>query len=155
MSKTGKYWLKRVLIAVVIIGLLGAGVAWYLINEKFSDTQSVKADYTVDAPAFIKEFEKDAAGANKKYTDKIVAVSGIVAATENPSDTITNIKFTDTATGSYAIFAFQGQHLKEAQQVKEGDKVAIKGSCSGGNFSEILGFTSIEFKRCALETTSK
>ena len=154
MSKTGTYWLKRAGIAIVIVGIIGAGAAWYLMNEQFGDTKSVKADYSVESAAFIKEFEKDTKAANVKYTDKIISVSGRVAATENPTDTTTNIKFTDTTTGSYTIFAFQGQHLQDARQLKEGDHVAIKGSCSGGNFSEILGFTSIEFKRCALATSS-
>lgn len=150
MSKKSNYWLKRGLLAILVIGLLGAGFAWYLIQEKFSDTSTVKADFTVPSNTFIKEFETDATAANQKYTNKIVAVTGIVSEKEAPSDSITNIKFVDTTTGSYAIFAFQGQHMQEAQKLKQGDKIAVKGSCSGGHFSEILGFTAIEFKRCAL-----
>lgn len=151
MNTKGKYWLKRVVLAIAVIGIAGAALAWYLINEKFTDTSLEKAAFEVEAPAFIAEFEKDAVSANKKYTDKIIAVTGRISAVENSADTITNVKFTDTTTGSYAIFAFQGQHLSDARKLSEGQSVTIKGSCSGGNFSEILGFTSIEFKRCALD----
>ena len=42
------------------------------------DTASLKADYTVEAIPFIKEFEKDYKAANKKYAEKIIAVKGIV-----------------------------------------------------------------------------
>ncbi|RXK82967.1 OB-fold protein [Filimonas effusa] len=155
MSKKSNYWLKRGLLVIIGIALLGAGFAWYLIREKFSDTSIVKADYTVTASSFIKEFEKEAGAANQKYTNKIIEVSGNVSEKEAPSDSVTNIKFIDTATGSYVIFAFQGQHMKEAQNLKQGAPVAIKGACSGGHFSEILGFTAIEFKRCALANTAK
>ena len=85
----------------------------------------------------------------KKYTDKIVTVTGRVSAVE-AADTTVNIKFTDSTTGSYAIFAFQEQHLNEAKTVKPGDSISIKGSCSGGIYSMILGYHSISFKRCAL-----
>ena len=61
-----------------------------------------------------------------------------------------NIKFVDTTSGSYAIFAFQEQHIAETKTVKVGDSVSIKGSCSGGILSEILGTESITFKRCTL-----
>jgi hypothetical protein len=66
------------------------------------------------------------------------------------ADTTANIKFIDTTTGSFAIFAFQQQHLDEAKSVKAGDSVSIKGSCSGGTYSEILGVEKIDFKRSAL-----
>ena len=54
------------------------------------------------------------------------------------------------STGSYVIFAFQSQHLAEAKSIKQGDDVSIKGSCSGGAYSEILEAEFITFKRCAL-----
>jgi hypothetical protein len=57
----------------------------------------------------------------------------------------------DTTTGSYAIFAFQQNHMAEAKALKPGDKVTIKGSCSDGVYSEILGTYFISFKRSTVE----
>jgi len=54
---------------------------------------------------------------------------------------------TDTTTGSYLIFAFQEQHMTEAKKIKRGDDIVIKGSCSDGVYSEILGTYFISFKR--------
>ena len=79
----------------------------------------------------------------------MITVSGTVSEIE-PADTTVNIKFIDTTSGSYAIFAFQEQHIAEAKTLKVGDSVSIKGSCSGGVFSEILGTEFITFKRCAI-----
>jgi hypothetical protein len=62
-----------------------------------------------------------------------------------------NIKMTDTATGSYLIFAFQQQHLDQAKSLKPGDKATIKGSCSDGIYSEILGTYFVSFKRSTIE----
>jgi len=140
---------KKVLIGVLVLIAVGGAVAWYILTEKFSDTSAQKADYSVNATDFIKEFEKSDSLANKKYIEKIITVNGTVSEVE-AADTTANIKFVDSTNGSYIIFAFQQQHMAEAKQLKQGDKVSIKGSCSGGTYSEILGTEYISFKRCAI-----
>lgn len=141
--------LKRIATGALIILLAGAGIYWYVATEKFSDTKEQEAAFSVNAAGFINEFALDINAANAKYAEKIIAVTGIVSATET-ADTTINIKMTDPATGSYIIFAFQDQHLDEAKTVKTGDSVSIKGSCSGGVYSDILGVHSITFKRSTL-----
>lgn len=144
---------KKVLKWLLISGsslLLIAIVAYfYYATRTHEDMTGQKVDYTVEAIPFIKEFEKDYKAANKKYAEKIIAVTGTVTATE-PADTTMNIKMTDTTTGSYLIFAFQEQHMAEAKKIKPGEAVVIKGSCSDGIYSEILGTYFISFKRCAV-----
>jgi len=138
------------LIGGSILLVAGLAVYFYYATRTHEDTAALKVDYTVKAIPFIKEFEKDYKAANKKYAEKIIAVKGIVTATE-PADTTVNIKMADTTTGSYLIFAFQNQHMPEAKRVKEGDEVVIKGSCSDGVYSEILGTYFISFKRSTIE----
>ena len=142
--------LKWLLIGGGSLLLIGIAVYFYYATRIHEDTADLKVDYTVEAIPFIKEFEKDYKAANKKYAEKIIAVKGTVTATE-PADTTMNIKMTDTTTGSYLIFAFQDQHMFEAKKLKEGDNVIIKGSCSDGVYSEILGTYFISFKRSTVE----
>ena len=130
--------------------LLGGAVYFYFATLTHDDTAKLKVDYTVEAIPFIKEFEKDYQAANKKYAEKIISVRGLVTATE-PADTTMNIKMTDTTTGSYLIFAFQDQHMAEAKKLKPGDQAVIKGSCSDGIYSEILGTYFVSFKRSTIE----
>ena len=137
------------MIALFVLLLAGGGVIWWLFTLKYDDTAIVKADYTVNALEFIKEFKQDMPGANKKYSEKIIVVNGTVSAIE-AADTTANIKMIDTTSGAYIIFAFQQQHLNEAKQMKAGEKVSIKGSCSNGAFSTILETEYISFKRCAV-----
>lgn len=138
--------------AVIAGGLLlsGGAVYFYFATLTHDDTAKLKVDYTVEAIPFIKEFEKDYQAANKKYAEKIISVRGLVTATE-PADTTMNIKMTDTTTGSYLIFAFQDQHMAEAKKLKPGDQAVIKGSCSDGIYSEILGTYFVSFKRSTIE----
>ena len=138
--------LKWLLIGGGALLLTGIAIYFYYATRTHDDTAALDADYTVEAIPFIKEFENGYQAANKKYAEKIIAVKGTVTATE-PADTTLNVKMTDTTTGSYLIFAFQEQHMAKAKELKEGDYVVIKGSCSDGVYSEILGTYFISFKR--------
>jgi hypothetical protein len=141
--------LKGLLISGSFLLLTGAALYFYFATLTYEDTAAIKAEYTVEAIPFIKEFEQNIKTTNNKYVEKIIAVSGLVTATL-PADTTINIEMKDTTTGSYLIFAFQQQHLDKAKKIKAGDRVTVKGSCSDGVFSEILGTYFISFKRCTI-----
>lgn len=144
-----KPWLKKIIITAVFIFIVAGAVIWYVFSAKFADTTGQKVDYTVDAIELIHEFQKNDRLANTKYAEKMLVVKGTISQVE-AADTTVNIKFTDSLSGAYAIFAFQRQQMPIAKGLKEGDKVAIKGSCSGGTYSEILSTEYISFKRCVL-----
>jgi len=140
---------KKWMLAFLVLLLAGSVVVWFIFTEKHDDTATVKADYTVQAIDFIKEFQQNMTEANKKYSEKIIIVNGTVSAIET-ADTTANIKMIDTLSNAYIIFAFQQQHLADARQMQVGDEVSIKGSCSNGSFSNILETEYITFKRCAV-----
>jgi len=141
--------LKSIILLVIIVVLAFAGGVLYVFTKKFTDITKEKVNYTITAFDLINEFKNNDSLANKKYAEKIITVTGLVTEVES-ADTTVNIKMADTTSGSYAIFAFQQQNLTEAKAIKEGDKVSIKGSCSGGAYSQILETEFITFKRCAL-----
>lgn len=150
MQTTNKRtWLKKILlIALILVFAVAIGI-YLIFTEKFEDTGKQTAVFAISANNLLKEFQQNDNAANKKYAEKIILVNGKISETET-ADTTINIKMIDTLTGSYIIFAFQEQHIKEAKQLKEGDIVSIKGSCSGGTYSKILETEFISFKRCAL-----
>ena len=150
MSKTKRPWQKRLLISILILAGIGAAIYWYIATEKFADTKDREAAFTVNAIDFIREFRKDDSVSNKKYREKIITVNGRVSELESPDSATVNIKFIDTTTGDYTIFAFQEQYLSEAKSVKVGDSVSVKGSCSGSIYSNLLYAYNIGFIRCTL-----
>ena len=148
-KKGSKSLIKKILIAGFILLIVGAVSIWYIFSLKFTDTSEQKSDYVVNAIDFIHEFEKSDSLANLKYSEKIITVNGTVSEIE-AADTTLNLKMTDSISGSYIIFGFQKANLAEPKRVKVGDKLSIKGSCSGGAFSEILEVEYITFKRCVI-----
>lgn len=142
-------WFKRILLTGTVLLIIGGIAIWYIFTEKFTDTTKETSTYSLNAMDMIHEFQTNDSLANKKYAEKIITVNGRISKAE-AVDTTVNIKMMDTLTDAYIIFAFQQQHLKEAKQLKEGDSVSIKGSCSGGTYSKILETEFITFKRCTV-----
>ncbi len=142
-------WFKIVLFGFLALLIIGGGIYWYIATDKFQATKDRESAYTVTALDFIHAFELNNEAANKKYTNEIITVNGTVSEIE-AADSSMNIKFTDTTSGSYIIFAFQKQYLAEAKMVKQGDNVSIKGACSGGIFSRLRKATAINFQRSTL-----
>lgn len=137
--------------------LVGPVIAWgsfkigekYIMGQTHSATENVKADYTVNADALISEFVSNDTAANKKYLEKVLVVNGNVSSAEIQPDSTSTVKFADS-TGSYAIFSLEKDQFEQAKKIQAGTAVSLKAVCSGSIFSEILGTTSISFKRATL-----
>jgi len=144
-------WLR---LFILLIGPLAAWIGFIIIEKKtagetYDDSSTVKSAYTVWSQDLIREFRENDSLANTKYREQILTVTGRVSETEAPNDSTINIKISDS-TGSFAIFPFLAPYVEKARQLKPGDSVMIKASCSGGIYSDILETETITFKRCAL-----
>ncbi len=140
----------RIFWALFALGLgIGGSIAYYLITEKFEDTKLVKAEHTVNALDFLKEFQANDSLANATYRDRIVELKGRISAIEWP-DTTANIKMEAPGSSDYLIFALQPGDAKEVRNLQAGDSIAVRAACSGGQYFSILNSRSIQFKRATL-----
>jgi hypothetical protein len=144
---------KSVLIKIawLVLGPVVAFIAYkagekYIYGETHKATENVQADFTLTADALIKEFTVNDTATTRKYKEKVLVVTGLVNATEIREDSTSTIKFADS-TGSYAIFPLEKDQFEEVKKIQPGVEVSMKGVCSGGTFSRILGVTKIDFKR--------
>lgn len=141
-------WLKK--LGWIIIGPLFAYAGFIMINkmvmnETREETANLKTDFTISAPALLTEFLANDSAANKKYREKIVAINGNATEVEISKDSTVNVKFADS-TGSYIVLPFEKKYFETTRNLKAGDPIDAKGSCSGSIRSEILGITSVSFK---------
>ncbi len=118
----------------------------YVLGETHQATENVKVDYTLNATDLIKEFTSGDTAVNNKYREKVIVLNGQPSAIDFLPDSTSTIKFADS-TKSYAIFSFEKNEYEKVKAIKPGNQVSLKGICSGGIFSEILGTTVITFKR--------
>ncbi|MCY7311956.1 MAG: hypothetical protein LH619_14360 [Chitinophagaceae bacterium] len=138
----------------IIIGPVFVFASFKLIEKKImaethKDTINVKADYTLGADDLIKEFLSNDTATNKKYREKMLVVNGNVSTVDIRDDSTSNVKFADTS-GYFINISLEKDQFDKVKNIKPGDPVSLKGVCSGSFFSEILGTTSIDFKRATL-----
>lgn len=145
-------WLKKGI--WILIGPVLAFSAYkmgekYVMAETFTQTEELKADYTINAQDLVREFLDNDTAANNKYREKIIVVNGTPTQVERSADSTTMVQFADS-TGSYVAFSFEKDKFGAVKDLQAGKPVSLKGSCSGSIYSEILGTTAITFKRATI-----
>lgn len=145
-------WLKKT--GWLLLGPVFAftGFKWVersVWNETHKNTTEIKAAYNMAADTFISEFITNDSAANNKYREKIIEIHGDVSQVTINSDSTSAINF-ESSDGSYIAFAFEKEEYNNIANVKVGDHITVKGSCSGSIYSDILGTSSISFKRSTI-----
>lgn len=146
-----KKWVLKILFLIAPVA-----VSWFAfsqvkksqLTEKTSATNTLKADYTIDALPLINEFVSADSAANAKYREKVIVVNGIISEL-NATDSTATLSMADS-TGSYAIFDFEKEQAVKVKALKTGNAVSVKGLCSGSIYSDILGTQTISFKHAII-----
>ncbi|MGZ3910960.1 MAG: OB-fold protein [Flavisolibacter sp.] len=141
----------RKLILLVVLLAIGAGV-YYAYREYHRvnrDLKGSRADFTTDALSLIDHFAKDSSGAGKKYTDKLVSVSGTVKSIDTNGNPVV-IALGQTGQMSSVQCSMDSVYASEYSKIKEGDLLTIKGMCTGGRTEDLFG-TDVILNRCVLE----
>ena len=120
---------KIALSLAFIIFIAVAGIAVYLFNKQHKDLRNTKPDYVVTAADLLKEFEADETGASAKYVNKVLEVSGIIESLNSGEDKTVSIVLKTESDFSTVICTFQ-QAINPADYTR-GDKITLKGECSG------------------------
>lgn len=134
---------------VMLVIVSGVAFGLYKFNLKHSDLRKVKPAYTLGSTELFAAFETDETSASAKYLNKVVEVSGNVAAIEYGSaDSTLSITLRPEDQFSGVICTFSGIKDQSQVSVKIGDMVSIRGECSGMLMDVLLN-------NCALVITEK
>jgi hypothetical protein len=117
-----------VFLAALIFVLTGIYIGVYEFYRQAADTTGLKAEFSITASALQKQFADDETGSSSKYINKILEVSGIVISVNEAEGNRKNIALKTDDAMSSVICTLQPN---AAAQVKEGDRITIKGECSG------------------------
>ena len=140
-------------IMIVAFGLVaGLIVAVYLFNKPKRDIAKTTAEYSLTATQLLTEFTQNEQAANAKYLSsaygKVIRVSGTIGEIDQAGDTVLNILLKEPTTGSGSINCSMAiSEIPKAKSLKMGDKVAVKGECTG-----YLNITNeVSMVKCLLE----
>lgn len=121
---------KKIIIAIIVLGIVGAIVGYKMYNKPHVDVAEASADIRISANEILNEFSNDETKANTKYLDKIVAVQGEVSSikTEKEKGIIT-LKTNDDF-GSILCHLSEAS-TKNMNDLKVGQNIIVKGICTG------------------------
>jgi hypothetical protein len=119
---------KIILIALVVAVVIAGAVYFYVFHKPARTAASEDAKYALSATELVSAFEANENTANAKYLNQIVKVSGSVASIAQSKDEISVSLQGDGMGGVTCSF---GKESLDTTKVKAGDKVFIKGICSG------------------------
>lgn len=120
--------LKKIIIAVLLLGAIGVGTGMYLWNKP-PETVDDKKGVEITAMALSAEYVSSEQQANTKYLNKVIEVSGTVAETEQNQDggMMVILQTGDPMAGIQCAMREKGV------TANKGDSITIKGFCSGNS----------------------
>lgn len=132
-------------LALVLSGvLIGFASALYMFNMPHRDVQNTPVDFQMEAKILVDEYLKDAKKANNRYLQeegesKIIAVTGIVASVDEDMNHQKVVLLRDSGERAGVSCTFMASTNVNAEKLKHGDKVTIKGVIrSGAGYDEDL-----------------
>jgi hypothetical protein len=142
---------KKILLAVLIIIVLGAAYAWFFVyNKPHDNIDEIKAKYKIEAADFVKEFEEGYDTSWKKYNEQVLDIKGTVGEVI-PNDSISTVVF--NVSDNYDIyFEFYPHHNEAAKSLKKDDKITIHGKFLGAEKpDEDFGLVGLlRLKKCSI-----
>jgi len=118
---------KWVLIIGLILLLFTAAWVYYLYQKPRADVAAIKADYSITAEKLYNDFATNEAEADKKYSGKVIEVTGIVADVQvSDSAVIVLLAAGNETSGINCSFKNTNVAL-----TGKGKTVEVKGRCTG------------------------
>ena len=129
--------LKKIIIGIIVVGSLGGSYGLYVFFMPHRDVQSVDAFATISANDLVAEYLKDNAAANLKYLaddgdSKVLNVTGRVSSIETDQKNQIVLILKDDGAAIGVSCTFMESTNKNAEKLKIGDQVKIKGVLRSG-----------------------
>lgn len=136
--------MKKILIALIIIGAAGGAIAYYMYNKPKKDYSNVKAEIKISANALFAAFNEDEQKANATYQNKVVAVEGTIAQLDKnqKGETVIYLSTDDPMFGIQ--FTMLPSDSANYNKLVVDQHVTLKGLCTGFTNDVILTNGSVD-----------
>ncbi len=122
-----KKYIKYLFLLAILVAIFG----FYEYNRPHKNVSHMSTDFKTEASQLFTEFEEDETAANAKYLDKVIEVSGIISNITAEQEEAQSI----TIETENMMFGIIGEldplSTHKTNDLKKGDRVTLKGICSG------------------------
>jgi hypothetical protein len=136
---------RKAIIALILfaVAIIAAFIVWKWVFKKSDiNVSSQKAIIEIEAAVLTHEFENNEEVSNANYLGKIITVSGIVNSITNDEKNVNvYLKNEDELSG---VMCSLDKSTFDADQIKTGNRVKIKGICAGY-------LMDVQLNKCSLE----
>jgi len=125
--------IKYAIILALVVIAVGAGIGLKMFFKSHADINKLKAEFKLDAGSLISEFEQDENTATKKYSEKILEISGELKSKNKLQNGTDLLILEDEMQGIScqldSSWASANQPIIQALEI--GKPITIKGICKG------------------------
>jgi len=120
----------RIISGIFIFVIISLFLILKSYNKPHRDIRTSKADLTLNAEYFLKQFLEDEDAASKKYVDNIIQLNGkIFEISTQDGNSVITLKNEHSDAG--IICQLVPEDNRNALKLKKGHNVTIKGVCNG------------------------
>ena len=125
--------IKYAIILVLIIIVIGAGIGLKMFFKPHADISKLKTEFKVDAQGLIAEFEQDENAATAKYSEKVIEISGKLAAKSKLPNGTDLLILEDEMQGISCQLdsSWSAAHQPAIEALEPGNPIIVKGVCKG------------------------
>lgn len=135
---------KTLLIIILLLATVAGYFAWKAYNKPVATLHEVKPELEVEAEQIFADFAENEESANQKYLGKVIRISGnVLDVNINTSEYSTVYLDANDVMGSLSCQLEKGEETK-AEKLNAGQKIAIKGKCTGFAMDVVLTQCIIE-----------
>ena len=136
--------------SLAILVICGGWYGYTEFNRKVKDLDKVRSDIKLQTTALVTAFEQDESKSNALYLDKIIAVTGTIRTIEKDEKDQFTIVLGEEGTMSSVRCSMDPDQNGDVTSLSPGEKITIKGACTGFNSDELLG-SDVILNRAVIE----
>lgn len=135
-----KNW-KKLLIAIIILGAVGAWAGYtFIYNKAHTNFEKAEPDFSLQAVTLFNDFRMDAQTAGQKYNGKVLEISGKLSGIEENDSLVIGVFAYDEG-----LFGPEGvrvtmlkNHAKKLLAYPKHKAITLKGFCPGYNGTDVI-----------------
>ena len=113
--------------------VIATGIGSYLYMKPVKNLEKARADFQVEAAAFVEEFSGNESQASEKYVNRVVEITGPLVNIHTSERGITTLFLLDDLFGISCSMdsAYSASVKTELELINIGDNLTIRGRCNG------------------------